>query len=262
MFIPMLALDPSPSDLQFVENQINHFNIKTTGYDDYQPLAIFVRDDAQQIIAGLTGFTWGKSCMIGFLWVDAAYRHSGYGTALMQMAEEEARRRGCGVMVVGTHSFQAPDFYPKLGYRTVGIQEDLPEGYQHYSFAKRLDAHDPVQEVLAAEQAWTQAHLDGDFAAIERMMAADYTRINPNGSVSHKTEVLATYQPETRHWDVAQSDQHQVLLNGNTATVIGRWSARGINNGERFDYQARFLSVYVQRNGTWLMLAEQSTEIK
>ena len=43
MFIPMLALDPSPSDLQFVENQINHFNIKTTGYDDYQPLAIFVR---------------------------------------------------------------------------------------------------------------------------------------------------------------------------------------------------------------------------
>lgn len=261
MFEPVLDSNPVPADLQFVEDQINRFNIRTTGYDDYQPLAIFVRDDAGQIIAGLTGFTWGKSCTIGFLWVGEAHRHSGYGTQMMLQAEAEARRRGCVVVVVGTHSFQAPDFYPKLGYQTVGVQDDLPAGYRHYSFSKRLDNVDPHEEILAAERAWTQAHLDGDFATIEEMMAPEYTRINPNGSVSHKAEVLAAYQPENRQWEVAQSDQHEVLLHGETATVIGRWTARGINNGERFDYQARFLSVYVRRNGKWLMLAEQSTEI-
>ncbi|MFN8441011.1 MAG: GNAT family N-acetyltransferase [Caldilineaceae bacterium] len=262
MFKPTLESNPSPDDLQFIEDQINNFNIRTTGYDDYQPLAIFVRDDTQQIIAGLTGFTWGKGCMIGFLWVDEKYRHAGYGTQLMQQAEEEACRRGCLVIVVGTHSFQAPDFYPKLGYTTVGVQEDWPAGYRQYSFSKRLEPRDPKQEVLATEQVWTQAHLDGDFAAIEGMMAEEYTRINPDGSVSHKAEVLATYQLETRHWELAQSDQHEILLNGNCATVIGRWTARGINNSEPFDYQARFLSVYIQRKGKWLMLAEQSTEIR
>lgn len=127
---------------------------------------------------------------------------------------------------------------------------------------QKFHSYNPKQEVLAAEQAWTKAHLNGDFATIERMMAEEYTRINPDGSVSHKAEVLATYQPETRHWELAQSDQHEVLLNGNCATVIGRWTARGINNGEPFDYQARFLSVYVRRGGRWLMLAEQSTEIQ
>ena len=138
MFEAILESNPSPADLQFIEDQINHFNIKTTGYDDYQPLAIFVRDDSQQIVAGLTGFTWGKGCAISFLWVDAQYRRTGYGTQLMLQAEEEARLRGCLVIVVGTHSFQAPDFYPKLGYTTVGIQEDWPAGYLHYSFSKRL----------------------------------------------------------------------------------------------------------------------------
>jgi hypothetical protein len=44
--------------------------------------------------------------------------------------------------------------------------------------------------------------------------------------------------------------------------VIGRWNARGINNGERFDYAARFLSVYVKRGGEWKMVTEQATEIK
>ena len=127
---------------------------------------------------------------------------------------------------------------------------------------QELSGYDPAQAVLAAEQAWTQAHLNGDFAAIEQMMAEAYTRINPDGTVSHKAEVLASYQPQSRQWEFARSDQHEVLLNGDTATVIGRWTARGINNGARFDYQARFLSVYVQRKGRWLMLAEQSAEIK
>lgn len=42
--------------------------------------------------------------------------------------------------------------------------------------------------------------------------------------------------------------------------MIGRRTARGMNNGEWFDYAARFMSVYVKREGQWRMVAEQSTE--
>jgi ketosteroid isomerase-like protein len=41
----------------------------------------------------------------------------------------------------------------------------------------------------------------------------------------------------------------------------GRWRARGVNAGQRFDYTARFLSVYVKRDGRWQMVAAQSTPI-
>lgn len=124
-----------------------------------------------------------------------------------------------------------------------------------------LDRYDAVADVLATEKAWTDAHRTGDFATLAHLMADDYVRINPDGSVSNRAHTLATYQPEQHHWDLAEGDQYDVRVNGDTATVIGRWTARGVNNGQAFNYQARFLSIYVRRDGRWQMAAEQSTEI-
>jgi ketosteroid isomerase-like protein len=93
-------------------------------------------------------------------------------------------------------------------------------------------------------------------------MTDEYHRIESDGSVSDRAQTLARYTPETRYWEKAEGDDYIVRVYGDTAIVIGRWTARGVNNGERFDYQARFLSVYVKENGEWRMIAEQSTEIK
>jgi ketosteroid isomerase-like protein len=119
-----------------------------------------------------------------------------------------------------------------------------------------------IQEVLTVERAWTEAHLRGDVQTLESIMAFDYVKIQPDGSLSDKSTTLASYQPDRRNWDVAQGDEYDVRVYGDTALVIGRWSARGNNNGQPFDYAARFLSVYVRREGRWQMVAEQSTEIK
>jgi len=120
---------------------------------------------------------------------------------------------------------------------------------------------DAVQEVLAVEHAWTEAHLRGDVQTLEEIMAFDYVKIQPDGSLSDKRTTLASYQPDQRAWDVARGDEYDVRVYGDTAVVIGIWTARGINNGQPFDYAARFLSIYVRRAGRWQMVAEQSTEI-
>ncbi len=115
--------------------------------------------------------------------------------------------------------------------------------------------------VMNVERDWTEAHLRGDVEAIARLMADDYAKIESDGSVSDKAAVLAKYTPETRYWEKAQGDAYDVRVYGDTAVVIGRWTARGMNNGTRFDYAARFMSVYVRRAGQWQMVAEQSTPI-
>lgn len=120
----------------------------------------------------------------------------------------------------------------------------------------------PVQEVLNVERAWTEAHVRGDVQTLEEIMASDYVKIQPDGSLSDKSITLASYQPDQRTWDVARGDEYDVRIYGDTAVVIGRWIARGINNGQSFDYAARFLSIYVRRDGRWQMVAEQSTEIR
>ena len=121
---------------------------------------------------------------------------------------------------------------------------------------------DPAQEVLTVEYAWTEAHLRGDVETLEAIMAFDYLKIQSDGSLSDKKTTLASYQPDRRAWDVARGDEYNVRIYGDTAVVIGRWTARGNNDGQPFDYAARFLSIYVRRDGSWQMVAEQSTEIR
>lgn len=120
---------------------------------------------------------------------------------------------------------------------------------------------DAAAEVLAVEQRWTDAHLHSDVATIACLMASDYAKIEADGAVRGRDEVLATFEPGQRVWELAAGDDYDVRVYGNTAVVIGRWTARGVNHGHRFDYRARFLSVYVRRDGAWQIVAEQSTEI-
>lgn len=130
--------NPSEADVAYIEDRIAEYNIAASGYDDYRPLAIFVRDDAGAIVAGLTGFTWGGTLKIEYLWVDERLRGQGYGSHVMRAAEREARARGCRQVTLDTHAFQAPNFYPRLGYTACGFTDDWPVGYQSTTFQKRL----------------------------------------------------------------------------------------------------------------------------
>ena len=129
---------PAETDWHWLEDNINRFNMNRTGYHDYRPLAIFIRDPDGVIIAGLAAFTWGGTLRIFVLWVEEDWRRHGLGTQLLAAAEQEARARGCRQAIVETHSFQAPEFYPRQGYAVCGLTEDYPVGHQYIAFEKRL----------------------------------------------------------------------------------------------------------------------------
>jgi ketosteroid isomerase-like protein len=109
-----------------------------------------------------------------------------------------------------------------------------------------LSREKKVAEVLEAEAQWTRAHLEGDVEAIDHLMHRDYTIISPGGRVVARGEAPSSYVGGGRRWDFAESDQHTVKIYGETAVVTGRWRARGMNNGEPFDYSARYTSLWVK----------------
>ena len=136
---PLIVEDqPAPDDLKFLEDQIIQHNITQTGAFDGRGLAIFVRGEQYGIIAGISGYTWAGMCEIEFLWVRADLQGQGYGTRLLQAAEQEARQRGCSIMILGSYSFQAPEFYQKHGYELVGRIDDCPPKHTNYYFKKNL----------------------------------------------------------------------------------------------------------------------------
>jgi GNAT superfamily N-acetyltransferase len=124
-------------DVDELREAVHEHNFATTGYRDGRSLSCFLRDEGR-LIAGLDGFTWGGYARIDLLWVDEGLRRQGLGRALVAAAEAEARRRGCVTIVLDTHSFQAPDLYPALGYEQVGETLDTPVGHSQVLFQKRL----------------------------------------------------------------------------------------------------------------------------
>jgi methyltransferase (TIGR00027 family) len=136
----ILEPDPTPDQTAFLEDRLYEFNVAATGISDGRPLAIFVRADDGQIVAGLGGHTWGGCCEIRQVWVHERVRRQGLGTALLQAAEAEARRRGCRQILLATHSFQAPDFYRRLGFELIATAQDYPQGHQHLLLRKGLRA--------------------------------------------------------------------------------------------------------------------------
>lgn len=129
---------PDRDDVQFIEDRIDEFNISHTGITDARLLSIVLRDDDDRIVAGVYGWTWGRCCEIRTLWVHEQLRDLGVGTRLMLTVQAEAERRGATQIVLSTHSFQAPDFYHRLGFEPVGVVHDYPQGHTSIHLRKRL----------------------------------------------------------------------------------------------------------------------------
>ena len=113
------------------------FNKSAVGKNDYKALTITLRN-GKAIIGGLVGSSWMGWLYIDLLWITEKYRGKGHGTALMKKAETEARKRGVKHIYLNSFSFQAPEFYKKLGYKVFGRLKNFPAGHTRYWLAKAL----------------------------------------------------------------------------------------------------------------------------
>ena len=130
--------EPRSEDIKFLEASLYEFNARTTGIFDGQLLGVFARAPDGSPIAGALGWTWGGTCYLRYLFVQEAARGRGQGIALMQAVEKEARSRNCQQIVLETYDFQAPIFYQKLGFQTVGRISDYPRGHEFLMLVKHL----------------------------------------------------------------------------------------------------------------------------
>lgn len=72
--------------------------------------------------------------------MEEARRAQGLGTRLLEAAEREARRRGCGHMLLMTFSFQAPAFYARHGFEVVATVDNHPRAHTNVLLRERLGA--------------------------------------------------------------------------------------------------------------------------
>ena len=130
--------EPNPEDKQaLIDGMLAYHQAK--GYPrKKERFSVFLKDESGKVLGGaMVAFEW-NGMQIQTLWVDDSIRHQGWGSKLMQLVEEEAIKRSCTIAFTDTFTWQAPEFYSKLGYSLYGELKDLPKGNSLSYFYKKL----------------------------------------------------------------------------------------------------------------------------
>lgn len=118
--------------------RIYEFNAESTGYHDGETFSAEHRGEHDRLLAGISGYTWGGCGYVSYLWVARELRGQGMGSALLAAAERHARTKGCRLIFLATHTFQAPRFYARHGYLPIARIPDHPVGHASIHLAKTL----------------------------------------------------------------------------------------------------------------------------
>ena len=130
--------DGSERDVQELHALLKAYNLSHREPSKDVPLGIYYENENGEKLAGLVGETFGNWLCIKYLFVSEELRGQGIGTRIMESAEQEAKSRGCKYAFVDTFSFQAPDFYQKLGYQEVFALTEYPYTGARYYYTKQL----------------------------------------------------------------------------------------------------------------------------
>jgi GNAT superfamily N-acetyltransferase len=131
--------NPAAADVAAVQAGLRAFNVEYIGDPMEEPVHLFLRDDAGEVMGGLLGHIRWRWLYVAKLWIDARWRGAGHGAALIAAAEVHARQRDCLGIHLDTFEYQARPFYEKLGYQVIGRLDGYPPGYCQFYLAKRLD---------------------------------------------------------------------------------------------------------------------------
>ncbi|MBT2641478.1 GNAT family N-acetyltransferase [Bacillus sp. ISL-41] len=129
-------------DSEYIRRKVIEHNLSKLPDDVKHPvkyISFILKDEGGEILGGITGTIFWYNLHIDYLWVDESIRGNGYGVELLNRIEEIARENRCKLIQLDTFSFQAPKFYQKNGYETVGVIEEYPnKGNQQYYLKKKL----------------------------------------------------------------------------------------------------------------------------
>lgn len=118
-----------------------------------------------------------------------------------------------------------------------------------------------VAKLTAKSNAWDQAIVSKDRAAVEANMTDDFRNIDSNGSVlSAKTFVDELLSPDIviNPYKVEEFD---IRLFGDIALVSGRVMMTGQYQNAPFTSHFRYIDIYAKRDGEWKVVSVQTTRI-
>ena len=91
--------------------------------------------------------------------------------------------------------------------------------------------------------------------------APDLTYTHTTGQTETKAQFLATLRSQRLKYESIEPDSVQVRIHSGTAVVTGRSAMQVIAGDRELSFEIRFIEVYQWNDGSWQLLAWQSTNL-
>ena len=110
--------------------------------------------------------------------------------------------------------------------------------------------------------AWFDAWRTKDARAIERMIAADYVYVAPNGAVMDRETILGIIKdPSYGIASGAHTEVAVVQLGSDVALVRHHWRGHGTIRGRDFVDDHRCVMIWCRSEGRWRVHYEQASPV-
>lgn len=125
--------NPEKDLIDYLDKKIADFNWAHWEVNERLPLAVQIKDDAGQVIAGAAARTFGDWLLLNTLWLSDELRGQNIGSKILAEIEAAGKKRGCIKVMLDTLNFQAKPFYEKHGYQVKWTQQNYPKtGCKHF----------------------------------------------------------------------------------------------------------------------------------
>ena len=110
-------------------------------------------------------------------------------------------------------------------------------------------------EVRKLERAWLDAYEKKDVAAMNTVVADDFTITFANGSVQTKPQIIESLKRPGNSTNKFRTEKVESRSYGDTVILIGVVITEWTQNGEKKSDRSRYTDTYIKRNGKWQVVA-------
>jgi len=117
-------------------------------------------------------------------------------------------------------------------------------------------------EIKSAERQWADAAKSSDAAQLNRLLSDDLVYTHATGVVDDKTSYIEKVKSKRQKYDgIVPSNVRIKVFGGHTAVLTARMRMHGTNAAGAFDDQVLMTHVWVKLDGSWRLVAHQTTKV-
>jgi len=127
----------------------------------------------------------------------------------------------------------------------------------------RAQKHEVRHEIDQMEDAWRDAILKSNIAALDALLADDYMSISAYGTLQNKEQAMANVRNGQLHFVTLEYFDRKVHFYGTTALVTSRAEVTATSGDKDISGSYRYIRVYVRdARGTWKIVSFEANRIR